>query len=591
MKLSKRILSIAAACSVLFDMMSFPVSADERETITVSISNRLCVFSGWGTGFSQWAVDAGKSKTVSDKAAEVLFGEDGLKMNMVRYEISGGDDPTHSHFLDADKMPPSWTKAVTDKKGKTDHIIDLSKDKNRIALLKKCIDSAGGDLSVELCPTSPPYYMTVSGCTAGAVYSGKDNLRSECRGAYGEYLASAVTAMAAQGISVAGIAPMNEPSSLHWKAGDTRREGFHVSQGEQQSYLLLAVRNALNNAGLAKVYISAPDEADINTASASLKALTSKAARIVHNVNIHSAEHENSDFTAASKNFGSVRITEADGLYTAGSNAGEMSAALGISKRIISDLQNSGASAWVMWQAVRDGRPDLDRGYLGLVYRDDLTRRLEPTQKYYAFGQFSRYISAGSTLIKVDENTIAAYNRSENRMTIVAVNDGCGVKKVKYSLDGFGMLKGSTVKEIRTSGSLDNGEHWSVTDDAAVVTSTGFSVDLAPNSVTTCVIDGAVLLKTGTLGDINGDGNINVTDLTLTAAHVKSARCLTDDAQLLADINGDGKVNITDITRLAAHIKGKRIITDVRRYNEDSFITDDEDIVTSDDDITSDGEF
>ena len=92
-------------------------------------------------------------------------------------------------------------------------------------------------------------------------------------------------------------------------------------------------------------------------------------------------------------------------------------------------------------------------------------------------------------------------------------------------------------------------------------------------------------------GDINGDGNINVTDLTLTAAHVKSARCLTDDAQLLADVNGDGKVNITDITRLAAHIKGKRIITDVRRYNEDSFITDDEDIVTSDDDITSDGEF
>jgi hypothetical protein len=244
-----------------------------------------------------------------------------------------------------------------------------------------------------------------------------------------------------------------------------------------------------------------------------------------------------------------------------------------------------------MWQAVSDGRPDLDRGYLGLVYRDDLTRRLEPTQKYYAFGQFSRYISAGSTLIKVDENTIAAYNRSENRMTIVAVNDGCGVKKVKYSLDGFGMLKGSTVKEIRTSGSLDNGEHWSVTDDAAVVTSTGFSVDLAPNSVTTCVIDGAVLLKTGTLGDINGDGNINVTDLTLTAAHVKSARCLTDDAQLLADVNGDGKVNITDITRLAAHIKGKRIITDVRRYNEDSFITYDEDIVTSDDDITSDGEF
>ncbi|SFC17224.1 dockerin type I domain-containing protein [Ruminococcus albus] len=589
MKLRKRILSMAAACAVLFDMMSFPVLANERETVTVSLSNRLCVFSGWGTGFSRWAVEAGKSKTVSDKAAEMLFGENGLKMNMVRYEVSGGDDPTHSHFLDADKMPPSWTKTVTDKNGKTDHVVDLSKDKNRIGLLKKCISSAGGDLSVELCPTSPPYYMTVSGCTAGAVYSGNDNLRSDCRGAYGKYLASAVNAIESQGINVTSIAPMNEPSSLHWKAGGTRQEGCHVSQGEQQSKLLIAVRNALNNAGLSKVYISAADEADIDTAEASLGALTSKAAGGVRNVNIHSAEHENASFTKAAKNFSSVRITEADGLYTAGSNAGEMSAALGISKKIISDLQNSGASAWLMWQAVCDGRPDLDSGYLGLLYRDDLTGSLEATQKYYAFGQFSRYIGAASTLIKVDDDTIAAYDRSHNKLTIVAVNDGSVVKKVKYSLDGFGMLKESHVTEIRTSGRLAEGEHWSVTEDAAAVTSTGFSADLAPNSVTTYVIDGAVLRTTGTLGDVNGDGNINVTDLTLTAAHVKSARFLNDNEQILADVNCDGTVNITDITRLAAHIKGKRAIKDVRRYNEDDFITDAEDIVTSDEDITTDG--
>ena len=589
MKFRKRILSMAAVCVMLFDVMSIPASADEIETKTVSSANRLCVFSGWGTGFSKWAVEAGKSKAVSDKAAEMLFGENGLKMNMVRYEVSGGDDPAHSHFLDSDKMPPSWIKTVTDNNGKTDHVLDFSKDKNRIALLKKCITSAGGKLSVELCPTSPPYYMTVSGCTAVAVYSGNDNLRADCRNAYGKLIASAVNAMAGQGVSVTSIAPMNEPSSLHWKAGDTRREGFHVSQGEPQSKLLIAVSNALNSAGLSKVSISASDETDIDTAAASLGALSSQAAGTVSKVNIHSSEHENADFTALAQKYAGVRITEADGCYTAGENAGEMSAALGISKRIISDLQNSRASAWLMWQAVCDGRPDLDAGYLGLLYRDNMTGSLDATQKYYAFGQFSRYIGAASTLIKVDEDTIAAYERSNNKLTIVAVNDCSCVKEVKYSLDGFGLLKGSSVTEIRTSGSLYDGEQWSVTDNAAVVTSTGFSADLAPNSVTTYVIDGAVLHVTGTLGDVNGDGQINVTDRTLTAAHVKFARFLPDDAQLLADVNCDGLINITDITRMAAHIKGKRFIKDVRRYNEDDFITDAENDVISDYDIASDG--
>lgn len=574
---------------MMFDMMSIPVSADERETIIVSSSNRLCVFSGWGTGFSRWAVEAGRSKSVSDKAAQMLFGENGLKMNMVRYEVSGGDDPSHSHFLDADKMPPSWMKTVTAKDGKTDHVLYLSKDKNRINLLKKCINSANGKLSVELCPTSPPYYMTVSGCTAGAVYSGNDNLRTDCRGAYGKYLASAVKAMSAQGISVSSISPMNEPSSLHWKAGDTRREGFHVSQGEQQSKLLIAVRNALNSAGLSKVNIFAADETDIDTAASSLGKLTNQSAGTISRVNIHSAEHENVDFKVMAQKYTGVRITEADGFYTSGENAGEMSAALGISKRIISDLQNSGASAWIMWQAVCDGRPDLESGYLGLIYRDYMTGSLEVTQKYYAFGQFSRYIGAGSTLIKVDEDTIAAYESASNRLTIVAVNDGSKVKEVEYSLDGFGLLKGSRVTEIRTSGSLYDGEQWSVTDDAAEVTSTGFSADLAPNSVTTYVLEGAVLNITGTLGDVNDDGYINVTDLTLTAAHVKSIRFMTDEVQLLADVNCDGTVNITDITRLAAHIKGKRAIKNVRRYNDDDFIIDIDDIVTSDEDTASDG--
>ena len=62
------------------------------------------------------------------------------------------------------------------------------------------------------------------------------------------------------------------------------------------------------------------------------------------------------------------------------------------------------------------------------------------------------------------------------------------------------------------------------------------------------------------LGDVNFDGDINVTDLTLTAAHVKSIRALSEKAQLPADVNKDGDINVTDLAKLAAHVKGIRAL-------------------------------
>ena len=61
-------------------------------------------------------------------------------------------------------------------------------------------------------------------------------------------------------------------------------------------------------------------------------------------------------------------------------------------------------------------------------------------------------------------------------------------------------------------------------------------------------------------GDINGDGKININDLTKIAAHVKGKKLLTEEEQMRADVNGDGKLDINDISKIAAHIKGKRLI-------------------------------
>ena len=59
--------------------------------------------------------------------------------------------------------------------------------------------------------------------------------------------------------------------------------------------------------------------------------------------------------------------------------------------------------------------------------------------------------------------------------------------------------------------------------------------------------------NTNERGDVNGDGNVDVTDLTLLIGYV-----LSDDATDIdldaADCNLDGTRNISDVTRLIAYI-------------------------------------
>ncbi|SEK46467.1 dockerin type I repeat-containing protein [Ruminococcus albus] len=67
----------------------------------------------------------------------------------------------------------------------------------------------------------------------------------------------------------------------------------------------------------------------------------------------------------------------------------------------------------------------------------------------------------------------------------------------------------------------------------------------------------ANLSKSRKKGDVNGDGFINITDITLVAAHIKGKKILSEGNFKYADMNADGKVNITDLTKIAAIVKGK----------------------------------
>ena len=110
--------------------------------------------------------------------------------------------------------------------------------------------AAGKDAYVEVFSNSPPYFMTVSGCSSGSVGAYSNNLRDDQVEAFAEYLAHVAAYINNElGIKVSSVSPMNEPSTGYWGAFSPKQEGCHVDRGEAQSAILVATANAFKNVG------------------------------------------------------------------------------------------------------------------------------------------------------------------------------------------------------------------------------------------------------------------------------------------------------------------------------------------------------
>ena len=58
----------------------------------------------------------------------------------------------------------------------------------------------------------------------------------------------------------------------------------------------------------------------------------------------------------------------------------------------------------------------------------------------------------------------------------------------------------------------------------------------------------------GIIGDVNGDGYININDVTAIQTHIANIMTLTSDQLAVADANGDGVVDINDATHLQKYL-------------------------------------
>lgn len=515
------LMSGALACTLLFQTcstFSFPAAAVNTVTLSPYRIHTVNdgVFEGWGTSLCWWANRIGYSDSLSQQAADAFYGENGLRLNIARFNIGGGDDPKHDHITRTDSNMPGYTRIENGKA-----VYDWDADAAQRNVLKRCVKAAGKDAIVEMFSNSPPYYMTNSGCSTGAIDPGKNNLRDDSYPAFAAYLAEVCAHYQNEwGIPIQSVEPMNEPHTFYWCAMSNKQEGCRFSMGDSQSKIVLELQKALTARGMQDTIVCASDETSIDLQLDEWNAFSSEAKAALSRIDTHGysgvkrKELKNAAVSAG-KN---LWMSEFDGKGTADSNAGAMGAGLWLAEHITADCNEMQASAWILWQIIDShvcaagyngkkdsGMPDINGGFWGTAVADHDRNTIVLSKKYYAFGQYTRYIRPGMLMLDTTGNTMAAYDPDAQQLVITVYNTAGSTAQLQYDLSEFtGSF--SNAKIIRTSQS----ENWA---DAGTAAFSGRKLNaaLVPNSITTYIIDGVG-------SNLNREDQIDLSDAVLSGS-------------------------------------------------------------------------
>ncbi len=451
-------------------------------------------FEGWGTSLCWWANRLGYSESLTQQAADAFFSDEGLGLDIARYNLGGGDDPTHNHITRSDSKIPGYATGF-DEEGNI--IYDWTVDENQ-RNITKAAQAANPDLYVEGFSNSPPYFMTNSGCTSGAVDAGSDNLNPEYYDEFGKFIADVTKHFKEEfGIEFKSYSPMNEPDTDYWGANSPKQEGCHFSPGTTQSETIIATRNALDAAGLNDVLVAGMDETSIDKTVSNYGKLTDEAKAALGRIDTHTYSGSNrAGAKATAVNAGKdLWMSEVDGGWNG----------FGLAERIILDMNGMQPSAWVLWDIVdfhRDSeftapdgsKPEANNSLnaagsmWGMGMADHDTETLHLANKYYFFGQFTRYINPGDTIIASSGSTLAAYNKKTGDIKIVALNSSGSSVNYTFDMSAFGQV-GGKAQVIRTNNS---DEKWKEVGIADVEGKT-LSYTLPAQSLTTFIISNAVV--------------------------------------------------------------------------------------------------
>ncbi|MBT2518293.1 RICIN domain-containing protein [Streptomyces sp. ISL-90] len=480
-----------------------PAAAVDGTTITPNPWYAGEAFEGWGTSLVWFAnATGGYPDELREELYQAVFGEDGLDLNIARYNIGGGNASDVQDYLRPGGAVDGWWAPNADGDAGTYGGVS-TKYAHRNALLAAWNpdDPASYDWSAdetqrwwverlaaegqishwETFANSAPYFMTESGYVSGGFNSSAEQLKPAAQAQFAKYLVNVTEHLEDEyGIEVDTLDPFNEPNTGYWgttlsngKPVAGRQEGMHMGPARQVA-LIDDVRAALDDAAsTTDAGLSAMDETNPGIFATNWAGYPAATRDKVDRMNVHTygtsgrlgvrdlAKQADTD----------LWMSEIEGNWVSGYNPVNIENGLGIAGRIMDDLRELEPKAWVLWQPVEDlynMQPQGENLNWGSIFIDldckpydeaegtvwKSARRVaaaggnsaavepcgvEINSKFNTIRNFTKFIHEGDRLIAIDDTSSTAAVRADGAgATIVHRNTSASERQVTIDLSRFG---------------------------------------------------------------------------------------------------------------------------------------------------------
>lgn len=413
--------------------------------MTVNLKNpaQLQTLKGWGTSACWWSQYCRNPET-AEQIAELLYSKTGLGLNIYRYNIGGGTDPSNCRVTNAWRRTESLYTFDREKEcGK----YDFSLDSSAVAMMKRCLEKGGIDTLV-LFANSPHFSQTSTGQASGSLLYHTCNLPKSNYRKFATYILDVAQHFIDEGLPVKYISPINEPQ---WKWGGSYvwQEGCHYEIEEFMDVYHIFAEEIIKRNMDVKLY--GPESGEMCGLTAEyIDALTKdELIMSVMPVFAYHSYHEDNDPAARVrfkeeivKKYPQFRFDMSEWCELPNmSHTKNFKGALIMARIIGQDLIYGGAESWTSWVAVNqisikeDGNDYSD----GLLTASDDFSEWYIAKRYYGFAHFTKYIPVCSVCLDngffPDDNklNIFSFKTPDKNIVTVVVNEG---DKTEIIFDG-----------------------------------------------------------------------------------------------------------------------------------------------------------
>ena len=357
---------------------------------------------GWGTSAAWWGQVAGASEKADDYA-KLLYSEEGLGLNVYRYNVGAGEKDNPNTRLDRNSWRSSESFLVYNEATGT-YEYDWNKDAAAQNMLDLCL-SYGCIDTVVLFANSPHYSMCVSGQASGGLEPAQSNLKKDCYDDFAEYMLDIAEYFIGKGVPVKYISPINEPQ-WDWGGGWVGQEGCHYEIDE-----VIEVGKAF--------------AAEIKERNLDVKLSLAESGQVGdHAMDCIDRIYENSDIVDVLGTYAyhsywtnDMLLKKAYGEYIRRNycdvelemsewcelpcehTIDDIKGALIMARTISEDISLTGVNSWSSWVGVNEGGKYADSMIAATSYD---CNSYEIAKRYYAMAHFTKFVPVGSHAVNFD---------------------------------------------------------------------------------------------------------------------------------------------------------------------------------------------